>query len=111
MVSMSFASTPSLAAKSFGFTMLSASMRLHASMRSPLLSSGPAGLLALATGDPCLTVRFIQMIEDVVGFRQHDVSILEDRNIVLARDFMDHFAHRAKVGYDDVFVFDVEVRQ
>jgi len=51
------------------------------------------------------------MIEDVLGFRQHDVSILEDRNIVLARDFMDHFTHRAKVGYDDVFVLDVEVRQ
>ena len=64
-----------------------------------------------AAGDPFLTVRLVQIIEDVVGFRQHDVSILEDRNIVLARDFLDHFTHRAKVGHDDLFVFDVEVRQ
>ena len=38
----------------------------------------------LAAGDPFLTVRLVQMIEDVVGFRQHHVPILEDRNIVLA---------------------------
>jgi len=38
----------------------------------------------LAVRDPFLTVRLVQMIEDVVGFRQHEVSILEDRNIVLA---------------------------
>jgi len=38
----------------------------------------------LAFRDPFLTVRLVQMIEDFVGFRQHDVSILEDRNIVLA---------------------------
>ena len=38
----------------------------------------------LAVRDLFLTVRLVQMIEDVVGFRQHEVSILEDRNIVLA---------------------------
>jgi hypothetical protein len=39
---------------------------------------------ALATGDPFLPVRLIQMVEDVAGFCQHDVSILEDWNIILA---------------------------
>ena len=38
----------------------------------------------LAFRDPFLTVRLVQMIEDIVGFSQHDVSILEDRDIVLA---------------------------
>ncbi len=41
-------------------------------------------LSLLYAGDAFLTVCLVQMIEDVVGFRQHDVSILEDRNIVLA---------------------------
>jgi len=65
----------------------------------------------LVVRDPFLTVRLIQMIEDVVGFRQHDVPILEDRNIVLARDFLNHFAHWANVGHDDMLVFDMEIRQ
>jgi hypothetical protein len=38
----------------------------------------------LPAGDPLLTVCLIQMVEDVVGFRQHDLSVLEDRNIILA---------------------------
>ena len=38
----------------------------------------------LAVGNPLLTIRLIQIIENVFGFRQHDVPILEDRNIVLA---------------------------
>ena len=38
----------------------------------------------LVVRDPFLTVRLVQMIEDIVGFRQHYVPILEDRNIVLA---------------------------
>src|SRR5438132_11196978 len=41
-------------------------------------------LSLLAACDPFLTVRLVQVIEDVVGFRQHYVPILEDRNIVLA---------------------------
>jgi len=41
-------------------------------------------LSLLAAGDPFLTVRPIQMIEDIVGFRQHDIPILKDWNIVLA---------------------------
>ncbi len=41
-------------------------------------------LSLLAAGDPFLTVRLVQMIEDVVGFRQHHGPILKDRNIVLA---------------------------
>jgi hypothetical protein len=44
--------------------------------------SRPAG--RLAAGDPFLTVRLVQMVEDVVRFGQHHVPILEDRNIVLA---------------------------
>ena len=38
----------------------------------------------LAVGNPLLTIRLIQIIENVFGFRQHDVPILENRNIVLA---------------------------
>ena len=37
----------------------------------------------LVVRDPFLTVRLVQMIEDVVGFRQHLISILKDRDIVL----------------------------
>jgi len=38
----------------------------------------------LAVRDPFLTVRLVQVIEDIVGFRQHHLPILEDRNIGLA---------------------------
>ena len=38
----------------------------------------------LAAGNLFLTVCLVQIIEDVVGFRQYDVPILQDRNIVLA---------------------------
>jgi hypothetical protein len=41
-------------------------------------------VILLAAGDPFLAVRPVQMIEDIVGFRQHHIPILEDRNIVLA---------------------------
>ncbi len=65
------------------------SVRLASSLAAALLD----GLLSilrwfprslLAAGDPFLTVRLVQMIEDIVGFRQHDISILEDWNIILA---------------------------
>ena len=38
----------------------------------------------LAVRDPFLTVRLFKMIDDVVGFRQHNVSILKDWDIILA---------------------------
>ena len=47
----------------------------HPAMVSPSL---------LVVRDPFLTVGLVEMIEDIVGFRQHYIPILEDRNIVLA---------------------------
>jgi hypothetical protein len=38
----------------------------------------------LAVRDPFLTVRLFKMIDDVVGFCQHNVSILKDWDIMLA---------------------------
>ena len=61
--------------------------------------------------DLFLTVRLVQMIEDVLGFRQHPISVRKDRDIVLTGDFFDHYAHRANVGHDDVLIFDMEVSQ
>ena len=63
------------------------SVRLASSLAAALLDGlfeHPAKLLLLAVHDPFLTVRLVEMIEDIVGFRQHYIPILEDRNIVLA---------------------------
>jgi hypothetical protein len=37
-----------------------------------------------AVRDPFMTVHLFKMIDDIAGFRKNNVSVLEDRDIILA---------------------------
>ena len=53
---------------------------------------------------------FVQVGQDVGGFCQYEIIILQDGNIILARNIEDLRTHPANVWHDDIRVGKSEVR-
>lgn len=56
-------------------------------------------------------IPFVQISQNIGGFRQDKVAVLEDRNIVLARNLVHLRAHPSAVWYDDVRISQTQVGQ
>ncbi len=54
---------------------------------------------------------FVKIGQNVGGFRQNKIAILEDRHIILPGDFIDLRAHPSAVGNDDLVTSQTHVSQ
>jgi len=70
-----------------------------------------AGLgLSLCRALLAQSIFFVQIGQDVGGFCQYEIIILQDGNIILARNIEDLRTHPANVWHDDIRVGKSEVR-
>jgi len=50
------------------------------------------------------SVSLIQIGQNIGGFRQNEISVLDDRHIILTRRVVDLRPHSSAVGHDDIFI-------
>src|SRR5678815_3892069 len=104
MAAISCSSSPKRSARSLGFTMLSARMRLHSSMDAPCCGHEYRSSDRLPVRRTTGFRLAFQVGENGVRLAQHDVAVLEDGDVILPRYGKHFLALRPKVRDDDVLV-------